>query len=124
MAAIAAERGWKLISNAAHPGYTRTNLQTAGAALGRDKLPWWHELLTQHNPLPSQGVEQGTEPLLYAATSPDAASGAYYGPSKAFGLVGPTKLAKAPARALDAQTNSRLWLEAERLTGISLTVRS
>lgn len=124
LAAIAHERGWKLISNAAHPGYTRTNLQTAGAALGRDKLPWWHEFLAQHNPIPSQGVEQGTEPLLYAATSPDAASGAYYGPSKAFGLVGPTKLAKAPARSLDAQTNSRLWLEAERLTGISLTVRS
>ena len=37
LAAIAAERDWNLMSNAAHPGFTRTNLQTAGASLGRDK---------------------------------------------------------------------------------------
>jgi NAD(P)-dependent dehydrogenase (short-subunit alcohol dehydrogenase family) len=124
LAAIAAERGWKLISNAAHPGYTRTNLQTAGASLGRDKLPWWYALGVRFNPLPSQGVEQGTEPLLYAATSPDAANGTYYGPSKRFGMVGPTKLTKSPARSLDLQKNARLWLEAERLTGTSLSVRT
>ena len=28
---------WNLMSNAAHPGFTRTNLQTAGASLGRDE---------------------------------------------------------------------------------------
>jgi NAD(P)-dependent dehydrogenase (short-subunit alcohol dehydrogenase family) len=123
LAAIATERGWNLISNAAHPGFTRTNLQTAGVSLGRDKLPWWHNLVMRFNPLPSQGVEQGAEPLLFAATSPDAANSAYYGPSKAFGLVGPTKLAKAPARSLDTKTNARLWLEAERLTGVSLPGR-
>src|SRR6202451_3466003 len=37
LAAVAAERDWDLISVAAHPGFTRTNLQTAGASLGRDK---------------------------------------------------------------------------------------
>ena len=37
LAAVAAERDWNLMSNAAHPGFTRTNLQTAGASLGRDK---------------------------------------------------------------------------------------
>jgi len=37
LAGIAAQRGWNLISTAAHPGFTRTNLQTAGASLGRDK---------------------------------------------------------------------------------------
>ncbi len=37
LAAVAVERDWNLMSVAAHPGYTRTNLQTAGAALGRDK---------------------------------------------------------------------------------------
>ena len=35
LAAVAAERGWNLLSTGAHPGYTRTNLQTAGASLGR-----------------------------------------------------------------------------------------
>ena len=31
----AAQRAWGLLSTAAHPGFTRTNLQTAGASLGR-----------------------------------------------------------------------------------------
>ena len=31
LADLAAEQGWNLMSNAAHPGFTRTNLQTAGA---------------------------------------------------------------------------------------------
>lgn len=120
LAAVAAERGWNLMSTAAHPGYTRTNLQTAGASLGRDKLPWWHSFVDRFNPLPSQGVEQGAEPLLFAATSPDAKAGAYYGPGQRLGLVGPTKLAKAPRRSLDAETNARLWSVAEKLTGVSL----
>ena len=37
LAAVAVERDWNLMSVAAHPGYTLTNLQTAGASLGRDK---------------------------------------------------------------------------------------
>src|SRR5205823_3194439 len=37
LAALGRQRGWNLISTAAHPGFTRTNLQTAGASLGREK---------------------------------------------------------------------------------------
>jgi NAD(P)-dependent dehydrogenase (short-subunit alcohol dehydrogenase family) len=118
LAATAAERGWHLLSTGAHPGYTRTNLQTAGASLGQDKPR--RSLLGSLPFLPSQAVEQGTEPLLFAATSPDAVAGAYYGPGRRFGLVGPTVTARAPRRALDAVTNARLWAEAERLTGVEL----
>ena len=39
LAAVAVERDWDLMSVAAHPGYTRTNLQTAGAALGSSAPP-------------------------------------------------------------------------------------
>ncbi|HEY0474393.1 MAG TPA: SDR family oxidoreductase [Kribbella sp.] len=124
LAAVAAERGWPLLSIAAHPGFTRTNLQVAGASLGRDKLPWWYSLAMRFNPLPSQGVEQGTEPLLYAATSPDATAGSYFGPAGRLGMVGPTTTAKTPRRALDVQANARLWLESERLTGVALPVRT
>src|SRR5262249_24287655 len=76
-------------SIAAHPGYTRTNLQTAGASLGRDRprrAPG-----TGLSFVPSQDVEQGTEPMLYAAASPDAVNGGYYGPSGFLELVGPTR---------------------------------
>jgi NAD(P)-dependent dehydrogenase (short-subunit alcohol dehydrogenase family) len=120
LAAIAHQRGWDLISTAAHPGFTRTNLQTAGASLGREKPK--RSLLNSLNVLPSQDVEQGTEPLLYAATSPDAVTGGYYGPGGRFGLVGPTTTARIPRRARDAAA-ARLWAEAEHLTGVTLPVR-
>ncbi len=123
LAVIARERGWNLMSNAAHPGFTRTNLQSTGPSLGLDKTPLIVRVFENYNPLPSQGVEQGAEPLLFAATDPKAAAGAYYGPSKRFGMVGPSKLVKSPRRSLDEQTNARLWLTAERLTGVSLPSR-
>jgi NAD(P)-dependent dehydrogenase (short-subunit alcohol dehydrogenase family) len=119
LADLAAQNGWNLISNGAHPGFTRTNLQTAGASLGRAK-PKWTPFNASFNPLPSQRVEQGAEPLLYAATSPDAVSGGYYGPSRWFGLVGPTTTVRPPRRARDAATAARLWSEAEHLTGTAL----
>lgn len=113
---IAAERGWPLLSTGAHPGFTRTNLQTAGPRLdGSGPGP-----LTSlaFKVVPSQGVERGAEPLLYAATSPDAVPGGYYGPR--WGLVGPAKIAKPTRRALDKTVAERLWAESERLTGVSL----
>ena len=118
LALIAAQRGWNLMSTAAHPGFTRTNLQTAGASLGRDKPK--RTVFNSLNILPSQEVEPGTEPLLYAATSPAAVNGGYYGPNGRFGLVGPTTTVRPPRRARDAATAARLWTEAERLTGVTL----
>jgi len=120
LAAIAEQRGWGLLSTGAHPGYTRTNLQTAGASLGRDKPSALRTLMFSINFPPSQQVEQGAEPLLYATTSPAAVAGGYYGPGGRFGLVGPTVTARPPRRALDAAANARLWAEAERLTGVAL----
>src|SRR5579863_4357759 len=118
LADLATRQGWNLISNGAHPGFTRTNLQTAGASLGREapkRTPF-----NSFSVLPSQPVEPGTEPLLYAATSPDAVNGGYYGPSRWFGLVGPTATIRPPRRARDAAVAARLWTEAERLTGVQL----
>ncbi|MFE6984343.1 SDR family oxidoreductase [Streptomyces griseus] len=118
LADVAAERGWELLSTGAHPGYTRTNLQTAGASLGRDKPK--RSMLNSMNILPSQLPEQGAEPLLYAATAADVAPGSYYGPGGRFGLVGPTAPARITGRALDPAANARLWAASERLTGVSL----
>jgi NAD(P)-dependent dehydrogenase (short-subunit alcohol dehydrogenase family) len=122
LAAVADERGWHLVSVAAHPGYTRTNLQTAGASLGRDHTT--QALFTRLPFLPTQAVEQGVEPLLYAATSPDAVNGGYYGPSRFMELVGPTKPSRLNRRMRDDATAARLWTEAERLTGTSLPVEN
>ena len=65
-------------------------------------------------------VEPGTEPLLYAATSPGALSGAYYCPGRLFGLVGPTTLVRVPRSARHDDDGARLWHVAEELTGVAL----
>jgi len=116
LATLAGERGWSLLSTVAHPGYTRTNLQTAGRNLDRsgDELQ-----PIQRTILPSQGVEQGAEPLLFAAADPAAEQGAYYGPNR-FALVGPTKKVNLPRSARRAGVPERLWTVAEELTGTSL----
>jgi NAD(P)-dependent dehydrogenase (short-subunit alcohol dehydrogenase family) len=116
LATLAASGGLDLISVAAHPGFTRTNLQTAGPNLGKDRQKPAFGAVGR---FASQEVGSGTEPLLYAATSPDAGNGAYYGPSQRFGLVGPTTLAKPPRAARDAAAAARLWAESEHLTGVS-----
>jgi NAD(P)-dependent dehydrogenase (short-subunit alcohol dehydrogenase family) len=115
LANIAVERGWRLLSTIAHPGYTRTNLQSAGPNLGRAKK--------RFNPLfdlpllPSQDVVPGTEPLLFAATDPDVRQGAYYGPSRLGGLVGPTTKLSLPRSARGVDLAASLWSVAEQLTG-------
>jgi NAD(P)-dependent dehydrogenase (short-subunit alcohol dehydrogenase family) len=116
LAELARQRGWPLRSTIAHPGYTRTNLQTAGRNLDRpgDELPPIRRTL-----LPSQDVEQGAEPLLFAAADPAAEQGAYYGPSR-MGLVGPTKKVGLPRSARRAGVSDRLWGVAEGLTGATL----
>jgi NAD(P)-dependent dehydrogenase (short-subunit alcohol dehydrogenase family) len=118
LAHVSDRRGWPVMSTAAHPGYTQTNLQTAGSSLGRDgvRRTWIASL-----PLvPSQLPPQGAEPMLLAATSPQSAQGAYYGPTGTFGLVGAPGPARLSRRMRDDETAARLWAVAEELTGTAL----
>ena len=66
---------------------------------------------------------QGALPTLFAATSPDAVGGGYYGPQRFHetrgGDVGPAQVAP---QALDQAAAARLWSECERLTGVSVPV--
>ncbi|WP_374971261.1 SDR family oxidoreductase [Terrabacter sp. BE26] len=118
LAQVAIERDWPLLSTLAHPGYTRTNLQLAGASLGREgaKPP----LYTRISVLPVQEVEQGTEPLLRAIADPTATQGAFYGPGGRFGLAGPPALVPLPRSARKPELAASLWAVAEKLTGTTL----
>lgn len=114
LADLATERGWPLLSTMAHPGYTRTNLQTAGANLARSDQAQRPPI--QRTFLPSQTVEQGAEPLLFAAADPGAEQGAYYGPRN--GLTGPTKRTGIPRSARRGpDSGAVLWAVARELTG-------
>lgn len=123
LAVLSTRHGWSLISNAAHPGFTITNLQSAGPNLGRAK-PRRSFFEIGARVLPHQQPEQGAEPMLFAATSPDAANGAYYGPSGRLGLVGPTGPTKLNKHMRDDAVAEQLWAAAAKLTGVDVPVAS
>jgi NAD(P)-dependent dehydrogenase (short-subunit alcohol dehydrogenase family) len=101
--------GWNLISNAAHPGFARTGLFASGPggllSLATDFAA----------PFFGQSAADGARPILFAATSPQARPGAYYGP----GGIGELRGAPAPAlimpQARDAAAAARLWDVSEKL---------
>ncbi|MCY7412287.1 MAG: SDR family oxidoreductase [Salinibacterium sp.] len=106
--------GWGILSTAAHPGGTATNLQTSGPREGRDLPKFAQRVLARV----MQPIETGILPSLYAATSPDALPGAYYGPDGFYELRGNPKLAHVPKRALSEADSRRLWEISETLTGV------
>ena len=114
-------RGWGLLSNAAHPGATYTNLQITGPNLGtRNTNRSLGMRLTGLIPGVWQEIPQGCLPALYAATSPQAAGGAYYGPDGLAELTGGPKPAWVPRRARDEKVAGQLWQVSEQLTGVTL----
>ena len=106
--------GWGLVSNAAHPGYARTELIANGpgakSAFGR--------VTAVLGPLISQSAADGALPTLFAATSPEAVGGGYYGPSHMFEMKGPPKRARVAPAARAAAAAARLWDVSETLTGV------
>lgn len=111
---------WPLISNAAHPGYARTGLQTTGPNMGRSGGPGLLERLTKALEFLSQSAAAGALPTLYAATSPDAVGGTLYGPDGFYEMTGSPRQAKIARRALDRNIWSRLWDVSEQLTGTAI----
>ena len=105
--------GWNLTSNAAHPGFARTGLFASGPggllSLATDFAA----------PFFGHSAADGARPILFAATSPKAKPGAYYGP----GGIGELRGAPAPAlimpQARDTATAARLWDVSEQLAETS-----
>ena len=92
------------MSNGAHPGFTRTNLQTAGASLGREapkRTPFngFGLLPSDFTLLPSQEVGPGTEPLLYAAADAGAVKAAITVRAGGSGWSGATAVGRRAAPA-------------------------
>ena len=98
------KNNWGITSIAAHPGVSRTNLLITGAGkwsgqgIARTFLPFLF-----------QPSSQGALPTLYAATSPDAKGGFYYGPNKMSETRGFPAIAKIPTQALDKNVSLKLW---------------
>lgn len=107
--------GWGIQSLAAHPGISRTELipngYGANSAAGVTRRLMWFLF---------QPAAQGALPTLFAATSPLAQGGTYYGPHRLSETRGYPTVAKVPQQALNTQSAARLWAESERLTGLAL----
>jgi NAD(P)-dependent dehydrogenase (short-subunit alcohol dehydrogenase family) len=88
---------------AAHPGWTRTDLQRHSG------------IMRFQNTLFSQGPDMGALPTLRAAIDPDAESGDYFGPSKFFEMHGHPVKVKSNKRSHDEQAARRLWELSEKL---------
>jgi NAD(P)-dependent dehydrogenase (short-subunit alcohol dehydrogenase family) len=116
---LSRRHNWGIVSTAAHPGFTRTNLQTTGPRMGKPNPRFNPSTMLMKLPGVAQDPDAGALPTLYAATSPDAESGRYYGPDGFGQMTGGPTLVSGPKRARDTATALALWDAAERLTGAS-----
>lgn len=94
---------------AAHPGLSDTNLfpDDSGRMGGIVKRL-------------AQSADAGALPQLFAATSPTAQSGQYYGPSFAEFRGGP-KLLKMPTVAVSVEEAQKLWAQSVDATGLDFS---
>jgi NAD(P)-dependent dehydrogenase (short-subunit alcohol dehydrogenase family) len=104
---------WGLMSLAAHPGFARTDLIANGMGT-RSALGFLSFLL---GPVASQSSAAGALPILFAATSPDAVPGGYYGPSGLYEMKGPPTKAFVAKQALDTAAAKKLWDISQQAVG-------
>ena len=90
--------GWGLLSNAAHPGLAVTDL----VANSRGQNDVMVRMMKFLGSLMRQSAEEGALPILYAATSPDARPGTYYGPRNRMERA-------ARSRSQNRQSNRWTW---------------
>ncbi|HEX5776157.1 MAG TPA: short chain dehydrogenase, partial [Caulobacteraceae bacterium] len=109
------------ISAAAHPGYSATNLQSAGVGMGTpDTLARFGDWSMKYlNRWVAQDAAIGALPTLLAATEPSVKGGDYYGPEHFFGLRGYPVHAPKPPQSKDARVAAELWRLSEDMTGVT-----
>jgi len=104
----------RIASIAAHPGWALTDI-------GRSVSRGFGFLLKLSRPM-WQSAEAGSLPLLFAATSPNARKGGYYGPDGPKERKGNPTAAFEPAVTRNATVGRRLWDESERVTDMQFVV--
>jgi NAD(P)-dependent dehydrogenase (short-subunit alcohol dehydrogenase family) len=110
----ASAAGLALMSLAAHPGLSATNLWSGGHA----SASLSERVAALTGKLIAQSDARGAEPTLYAATAPGIRGGAYAGPGGFHEMRGHPKLVDSSAASKDEVTARRLWEVSEDLTGV------
>ncbi|GAB3967921.1 oxidoreductase [Actinoallomurus acanthiterrae] len=107
----------RLTSVAAHPGYAATNLQQAGPRMSGSRID---EVLNGlANTLFAQSDAAGAQPILYAATAPEARGGQCYGPSGPGQSRGAPRRVPTRRKADDPELGRRLWEVSEKRAGVT-----
>jgi NAD(P)-dependent dehydrogenase (short-subunit alcohol dehydrogenase family) len=116
----AREAGLDLISVAAHPGYTATNLTpNMATAHGRGVTGTAIRLLSGiADRLIAQNVRMGVLPQVYAATAPDVHGGEYYGPDQLREMRGHPHRIPVPVPGQDIIAAAGLWALSAELTKV------
>ncbi|WP_086825273.1 oxidoreductase [Allokutzneria sp. NRRL B-24872] len=109
--------GSTVLSVAAHPGFTKSELSTNMARTRGSKVVQFGSELV--NRVISQETAVGALPQLYAATMPDVRGGEYFGPGGAFELFGSPARARTSTAARDEVLARRLWVVTAELTGVT-----
>jgi NAD(P)-dependent dehydrogenase (short-subunit alcohol dehydrogenase family) len=112
------ETGVRMKSIAVHPGGSRTNIFTKGPSLSK-KMIRPYDLMNKFLVYSfGQSAAMGALPTLFAATSPDAISGHFYGPDGFQEMRGyPTEVEPA-IQGKNIQAAEKLWEVSEALTGL------
>ena len=109
-------------SIACHPGFADTNLQYRGPKEMGSRTRY--AMMKVANTLFAQSARRGALPLLYAATAPDAAGGAYYGPDGLWNMRGAPERQESNDASRDEAVAERLWDVSEELTGVSYEIQA
>ncbi len=112
----ALQNRWNLRGVAAHPGWARTDIIASGPGGGAPRLKT--KLMMRSFNLLAQSARDGALPSLFAAMSPSASGGGYYGPTGLGETRGAPGASRIFPQALDPATASRLWTLSEQLTGV------
>lgn len=104
--------GSPVLSNACHPGYASTNLQSHTGSSLQAAILWTGNRVVAHGP------EIGALPTLYAATA-DIPGGSYVGPDGFRQIRGRPKVVRSTKASHDEEVAARLWELSEEMTGVS-----
>jgi NAD(P)-dependent dehydrogenase (short-subunit alcohol dehydrogenase family) len=106
-----------IVSVAAHPGYSATNLQGVGPRMEGSRIK---ETLTElENSVFAQTAEMGALPILHAATAEGVKGAQYFGPDGPFAMHGYPKHVRFVRAARNPRHAQHLWEMSEELTGVT-----
>jgi NAD(P)-dependent dehydrogenase (short-subunit alcohol dehydrogenase family) len=112
-------QGSGLVSAAAHPGLSFTNLQKVAPQMKGSHGGGWLPAATR---VFGQSPAMGALPQLHAATAPGVRGGDYFGPRGLAEQRGKPKRVRMSKNARSDEAEQALWERSEQLTGVTYPI--